>query len=288
MRFNLFSPHQFGFRHGHSTSQLITLFTNKITSAFENKQSVLGIFLDLSKAFDTINHNILLQKLQYYGIRGTVLNWFISYLIGRTQQTQCCGVASSNVKTLTSSVPQGSVLGPLLFLIYVNDFPQCLSSSSCLSFADDTTILLPGKNLEILFQKGFEELCKIDSWLIANKLFINSDKTKYILFKSIRSKTPPTHLTLKFRKINIEKVSSIKLLGITINEHLSWKEHILQLIKKLRQVYCVTLKIKPYLNQATLTFSFRRRLKVKLKNLSESFCNFATNVSSPKHQLVIQ
>ena len=159
---NAINEHQFGFRKEHSTSHLTSLLTANISTSFENKMNTLGIFLDLSKAFDTINHEILLNKLHHYGIRGTVYNWFKSYLIGRSQQVDY-NSHISNIRTISSSVPQGSILGPLLFNIYVNDFPNCLKFNNNLSFVDDTTVILSAKNSNLLVQKGNKELKNIDN-----------------------------------------------------------------------------------------------------------------------------
>ena len=120
---------------------------HKITEAFENKQSSLGIFLDLTKAFDTIDHTIMLHKLHHYGIRGTAFEWFKSYLSGRSQQVEISDRVLSDINFLNYSIPQGSILGPLLFIIYVNDFSSCLHYSSSVSFADDTSVLLSEKSL---------------------------------------------------------------------------------------------------------------------------------------------
>ena len=183
---NAINEHQFGFRKKHSTSHLTSLLTANIATFFENKMNTLGIFLDLSKAFNIINHEILLNKLHHYGIRGTVYNWFKSYLIGRSQQVDY-NSHISNIRTISSSVPQGSILGPLLFIIYVNDFPNCLKFSSNLSFADDTTVILSEKNSNLLVQKGNKELKNIDNWLIANKLSLNIKKTMYMIFSTSSS-----------------------------------------------------------------------------------------------------
>ena len=142
----------------------------------------LGIF------FETINHEILLNKLYHCGVRDTVHDWFKYYLFGRTQQVDY-NSNISNIEPISSSVPQGSILGPLLFMIYINDFSKCLKYSNKLSFANDTTIIFSAKSNNLLFQKGNEELKNIDNWLIANKFSLNVKKIKYILFSSRTTKT---------------------------------------------------------------------------------------------------
>ena len=182
----MFSNSQFGFRRGHSTSHANCLLVGKAAAAFKKKLCTLGIFLDLSKAFDTINHKIFSHKLNHYGIRGTALNCFVSCLTGRTQQVCYNGVASSNVSEINLLMPQGS----LLFIIYV-DFPNCLKYGTRLSFADDTSIFISGKTAQTLFDKENDELCN-NNWLIANKLFLNANKTKCVCFKTANSKTLPS------------------------------------------------------------------------------------------------
>ena len=149
-----FYDKQFGFRKNHSVLVLVDIITRSLAS----KQSTLGIFLDLSKAFDTIDHTILLSKLEHFGVRGIALKWFTSYLAGRTQQVVCNGVLSSNINHITHGVPQGSILGPLLFLVYINVFRLCLKNSEQIMFADDTSVFIKDKNIHKLFNKAITSL----------------------------------------------------------------------------------------------------------------------------------
>ena len=148
---NIRYPDQFEFRKNHSTSHATTLLISKIADAFEKKESVLGISLNLSKAFDTIDHNMLIYKLNHYGVRVTPLSWFKSYLTGCTQKVKVSGSLSS---TVTYSVPQSSKLDPSLIIIYVYDFKQCLHYSTSVLFAVDTNTFVTGDNVNSIYSKA--------------------------------------------------------------------------------------------------------------------------------------
>ena len=269
---NFFSVHQFGFRKHHNTSHAITFMVHKITESLSHKVPTLGIFLDLSKAFDTIDHDILLHKLQHYGVRGIAYDWFKSYLTGRTQQVECNGTLSNIINPVTRGVPQGSNLGPLLFLVYVNDFQNCLKFSDPVMFADDTSIFLENKNIATLYERAQEELHYIDKWMVANNLSINVSKTKCILFRSSKSKPPPTNLTVTLRNIKIEQVTTMKFLGVHIDEHLTWTGHIRHLQNKLRSTLGVVSRIKPFLRQGSMLTLYHSLINSHLQYCITNWC----------------
>jgi hypothetical protein len=229
---SVFYQSQYGFRPKHSTTHAIHEFVDQAITSFEEKKTTLGVFLDLSKAFDTIDHSILLSKLEWYGVRGTALEWFRSYLSNRKQFVQYKETKSST-HTIPCGVPQGSVLGPLLFIIYTNDLPNCLKFSKAILFADDTTVYLTSKSISNLFNNINSDLELLSEWFRANKLSLNIGKTNYVVFKQNPMQVDE-HLKIKIGNNVIEQKNVIQFLGLYIDAKLEWHDHIQYIKNKLK------------------------------------------------------
>ena len=229
----LLFKHQYGFRRHHSTIHPIIQLLNQCTHANNSRppQNTLAIFCDLSKAFDVLQHDILLYKLSNLGIRGRALTWMKNYLTNRNQYV-AIDQTNSEIETIPCGVPQGSILGPLLYLIYVNDV-QSSTSAQILSFADDTTITVSSNNINTLMQKANSSLSDINTWFCANKLFLNFSKTKFIILSPPQVSVKTNHTTLQTANNIIERTNSHKFLGIHIDEHLTWKKHISHVNSKI-------------------------------------------------------
>ena len=181
---NTFYPLQFGFGEKHSTNHALISMTESIKSTIDNGNYGCGVFIDLKKAFDTVNDSILLKKMEHYGIRGIALNWFTSYLSYRKQYVSVIGHTSECLKT-PCGVPQGSILGPLLFLIYINDLPNVSKHLLFYLFADDTNIYFEAKDLGALQRIMSRELRHVKKRLEADKLALNIEKTNFVVFHSL-------------------------------------------------------------------------------------------------------
>ena len=179
-KYILLSPNQFGFRRKKSTLDALICLTEYIYNSLNDKSHAVSILVDLRKAFDTVNHQILLAKLHHYGFRGVALNWFRTYLSNRIQTVRIQDKISTP-RTLNIGVPQGSILGPLLFLLYINDLPN-VSEFSTILFADDTTLTTSHQHYPTLINNINLELVKIRNWLINNRLSLNIDKTYMMVF----------------------------------------------------------------------------------------------------------
>jgi hypothetical protein len=242
--------YQFGFRKSYSSYMPMMILTDKLYKYLDEGKSAIGVFLDFSKAFDTVNHSILIEKLFHYGIRGNALEWLKSYLCNRSQFVVYNGYQSS-VKIIDTGVPQGSILGPLLFLIYINDLINVCKYSTPLLFADDTNLFFAETNINVLTANINEELQRVSTWLKVNKLSLNVNKTQYMYFTSKRKyQTELINIAIDSVKINETKQS--KFLGVVIDNKLTWKAHISYISNKVSRGIGILLKAKYILNSECL------------------------------------
>jgi len=257
-KYDLLYDYQFGFREKHSTVMAVIEIVDNIREELDKGNSVIGVYLDLSKAFDTVNHQILLNKLDYYGIRGQSLKWLSSYLVNRQQVTFVNSTYSCPL-TVNTGVPQGSVLGPLLFLIYMNDISKTVTNSKLRLFADDSNLFVSGSSVEQIVNDSNIMLTRLFEWFQANELTLNVDKTCFTLFTNKKNVRLKEKLIIDGKVIH--RVSSTKYLGLFLDENLSWTSHIDYVAKKLVKLkgalhYISDFIDKEYLRQIYFAYVF--------------------------------
>ena len=280
----LFNDNQYGFRSGHSTEHAILEVIDRTIPALDSNETPINIFLDLSKAFDTLDHSILLGKLQFYGMDADALKLMESYLKNRKQYVIYNDSISETLPN-TTGVPQGSILGPLLFLIYINDLPNSCETFKYIMYADETTLFTtiqlsntcPTKDIEYNLNS---DLNKINEWLKINKLSLNVKKSKYIIHKLGNKQV--NNLLLKIDETVIERVQHFNLLGITLQENLSWDVHIknisikcsklIGILNKLKRFLPLNIKVTlynalmlPYINYCLMVWGFSCNRIIKLQ-----------------------
>ena len=258
---DLINNTQFGFQKGKSTTDAIISFLNKLNLHLDNINAI-SILCDLSKAFDCVNHNLLLTKLTKIGIRGIPHKWFKSYLENRSQftiitsytysQNECITTkTASQLQNIERGVPQGSILGPLLFNIYINELPKSNTISDFILYADDTNILFSDKNLETLESKFETILESTNTWFNNNQLILNEDKTKYMHFNKANSNPSPSYDTNQSLN-SIKPTSESKFLGITLTSNMSWHSHINQVASKVKPGIAILYKTRDLVNETIL------------------------------------
>ena len=247
-KITFFYSRQYGFRKKSNTSTAATDLITDIQLQLDKGNFTAGVFLDLSKAFDTVNHSILLEKLEKAGIWGIPLVWFRSFLANRKQFVSLSNTHSEH-KGISIGVPQGSVLGPILFLVYINIIGDLKLRGTLRLFADDSAIFYFGPNLQSLLEDMQYDLNILSNLLKINKLTLNANKTNYMIISTIQKNRTHNNV-ISIDGVQISEVNFVKFLGLYIDKYLKWDVHISNISKKVSPVVGILYKISTCIPQS--------------------------------------
>ena len=237
----IITPHQFGFQKNLSTIDAIIHFSEIVYNGLNDKNSIICIFIDFCKAFDSVMHSILLKKLEAYGVTG-IANQLIASFLGDRRQMVRVGNVFSRVETLNIGVPQGSILGPLLFLVFINDLPTISNHFTPTMFADDCTLQFCGSNIDDLINSCNDDLRKLLEWTHSNKLTINTDKTYCMLMSNVTNTLPTDSINILEESLSL--VLETKFLGLTLDHKLKFDKHIKCICTKISKSIGVLFKLR--------------------------------------------
>lgn len=281
--YNLLHPTQSGFRSAHSCETALVNMIDRWLNSLDNGQLVGVVLVDFKKAFDLVDHKILLQKLKIYGLSDDSLNWFSSYLLNRSQRVSVNNVLSQH-KSILYGVPQGSILGPLMFLMFINDLPLYTNDVTTDMYADDTTLFDINVSKEVIQTNLQEALKNLDFWCKHNGMVLNSSKTKVMLVTTSqkRSKLNDETLSLLYKDATLQMISFDKILGVYVDNNLSWSFHVNFLTKKISSYLWLLSKIKGFLSVENRVKFYKAYIQPHL-----DFCNIIWGNASQTHLLKI-
>nr|CAH7735104.1 unnamed protein product [Callosobruchus chinensis] len=285
---NIWSQCQHAYLKGRSTQTAIFDYVQAIITSLEQNLIPVGLLIDLTKAYDCIDFGHLLLKLERYGIRGNALRWIRSYVTGRTQIVEITKngkTHTSDIKPIILGIPQGSIIGPILFNIYINDMSETQSSGNCMmsQYADDSSFLIQAEDLETAIKSVDGVFKNVENWITKEKMIINKSKTNIIFFKTNRSNiTLPDRVHIS--DVNIVPNSSARLLGMIIDENLSWNKHICQLCNRLSSVLYSLKILSRYMTKQMLKIVYHSNFE----SLVRYGCIFYGNNANMETVLILQ